>query len=142
MYTRANIINGRILTRAVDHPALSADGEAIIITSFHLILFALLAIGAGLWWTSSRAKELAVSHARNACAREELQFLDQTVALTKLKPGRNRSGSACLKRYYSFEFTQQGNFRDTGVVTMNGHTLLGVSLPFTRDENGNRVFTH
>jgi len=105
-----------------------------------LAALALIGAAAGLWWTSSRAKELAILHARRACDQEELQLLDQTVALIKVKPGRTRQGSACLKRHYSFEFTQQGEFRDAGTVVLNGHTILQVTLPFTRDNEGNRVF--
>ncbi len=107
-----------------------------------MLLIALAIIGVGLWWNGMRAKELAVSHSRAACERENLQLLDQTVALTRMRISRNERGSACLRRHYRFEFTQLGTHRDSGTVSMNGHKLVGVTLPFTRDKDGNRVFLH
>lgn len=107
-----------------------------------MALFALVATAIGLWWNGIRAKELAVTHTRDACDKQSLQLLDQTVAMTKMRMSRNEQGSSCLRRDYRFEFTQHGTHRDSGTVSMNGHTLVGVTLPFTRDEEGNRVFLH
>lgn len=95
-----------------------------------------------LWWTGTKAKELAVDHARKLCVREGVQLLDYTVALKRMKIARSKSGSACFRRDYRFEFTAEGKYRDEGVVTLNGHTLVNVHLPYTRDENGNRVFVN
>lgn len=89
-----------------------------------------------------RAKELAVKHGRDACKKANVQLLDQTVALHRMKMSRANSGSLCLRRVYRFEFTQSGTHRDSGTVTMNGHTLEQVFLPYLRDENGNRIFLH
>jgi len=63
-------------------------------------------------------------------------------ALQKMSMGRSASGNACLRREYRFEFTAEGSYRDTGTVTLNGHALANVYLPYTRDEQGNRVFVH
>jgi len=94
----------------------------------------------GLWWTGIRAKELATEHARLLCRRESVQLLDYTVALKKMRLARSQTGSASLKREYSFDFTAEGQHRDQGSVLLNGHTLIRVNLPYTRDEDGNRVF--
>lgn len=107
-----------------------------------LILLAFAAAILGFWWTGSRAKELAVSHARSLCERESVQLLDYTVALQKISLGQTSSGSKCLKREFRFEFTAEGSHRDQGTVTLNGHSLANVYLPYTRDEHGNRVFVH
>lgn len=107
-----------------------------------ILLLGLAAAVIGLWWTGSRAKELAVSHARNLCERESVQLLDYTVALQKISLGQSASGSKCLRREYRFEFTAEGSHRDQGTVSLNGHALANVYLPYTRDEQGNRVFTH
>ena len=103
-------------------------------------LLASIAGAAGFWWTSTRARELALNHARILCKREGVQLLDYTVALKKLGPGKRNGGSACLRRVYGFEFTAEGSYRDAGSVTLNGHTLINAYLPYTRDEDGNRVF--
>lgn len=105
----------------------------------------LLGIGAAViafWWTGSRAKELAVVHARSLCDRESVQLLDYTVALQKIRMGQSASGSKCLRREFRFEFTAEGNYRDQGTVALNGHVLANVYLPYTRDEEGNRVFVN
>jgi len=107
-----------------------------------MLFIALAAVGLGLWWNGMRAKELAVGHSRVACGKADLQLLDQTVALHRMRISRQANGSLCLRRDYRFEFTQHGTHRDSGTVSMNGHTLVAVSLPFTRDEDGNRVFLH
>lgn len=107
-----------------------------------IILLAMAAAVLGFWWTGSRAKELAVSHARNLCERESVQLLDYTVALQKVRLGQTESGAKCLRRDFRFEFTAEGNYRDQGTVTLNGHSLVNVYLPYTRDEQGNRVFIH
>jgi len=47
-----------------------------------------------------------------------------------------------MRREYKFEFTAEGQHRDQGSVTLNGHQLVNVHLPYTRDADGNRVFVH
>ena len=112
----------------------------------HFYLDMLLLVAAatvlGLWWTGTRTKELAVTHARRLCKRESVQLLDYTVALKAWRFGRSGSGSASIRREYSFEFTAEGAYRDQGSVVLNGYKLVNVHLPYTRDEDGNRVFLH
>jgi hypothetical protein len=107
-----------------------------------LLILALPAAIAGLWWTGSKARELAVGHAKRACSQRQLQFLDQTVSLTRMKPVRGTTGSSCMLREYGFEFTDHGQFRDTASITMRGHILQKVHFPYTRDEDGNRIYVH
>lgn len=107
-----------------------------------LLLIAIPASLVGLWWTGSRARELATAHARQACQHQQLQFLDQTVALSRLRPARSSTGSSCFKREYRFEFTSEGQFRDTATVTMLGHSLQNVYFPYIRDDEGNRIYVH
>lgn len=107
-----------------------------------LLILAIPAILAGLWWTGSKARELAIGHARLACRQRQLQFLDQSVALSNMKPARGTNGSSCLLREYGFEFTDQGQFRDAGSVTMRGHALQKIHFPYIRDDEGNRIYVH
>jgi len=97
---------------------------------------------ATLWWTGSRARELAIGHARRRCEQDDLQFLDQTVALAGLALARTQQGVKCLERRYSFECTLQGIHRDQGEVIMRGYQLVRVKLPYTMTEDGTRVFLH
>lgn len=107
-----------------------------------LLILAVPAALASLWWTGSRAHELAINHARQACRQQQLQFLDQSVALDRMRPARSAAGRSCFRRDYRFEFTSAGEFRDEGNVTMLGHRLLKVWFPYTRDDEGNRIYMH
>lgn len=113
-------------------------GNAIL----DLLVLAIPALLVGLWWTGSRARELAVQHATSACQQQQVQFLDQSVALNRMRPARSPTGASCFLREYQFEFTDQGEFRDTAVVTMRGHVLMKVHFPYTRDIEGNRIYVH
>lgn len=107
-----------------------------------LLAVAVPALAIAFWWTGARARELAIGHARLACRRREVQFLDQTVVLARVRPARSALGSATLRREFEFEFTDRGEHRDAGRVVMNGPRLVAVSFPYTRDAEGNRVFVN
>lgn len=95
-----------------------------------------------------KARELAIQHARRACKQHDLQFLDQTVALSRMRPRRDPHGNPCWQRDYAFEYTSTGSnadgaivsFRDHGSVRMQGFRVKAVELPFVRDSDGNRVY--
>lgn len=109
---------------------------------FDLLLLA-VPLGLGLfWWHGARARELAVRYASQACRRESVQLLDQTVALTRWRPARLAGGSLGLRRDYRFEFTEDGRHRDGGEIRLLGQRLERVHFPYRRDEDGNRVFNH
>ena len=77
-----------------------------------------LALLAWLWYDSMRARERAVEVGQNACARERLQFLDETVECTSVWPVRNAAGRLVLRRVYRFEFSDDGSNRRAGSIVM------------------------
>jgi hypothetical protein len=81
---------------------------------------ALLAVAllAWLWYDSMRARERAVAVGQAACARERLQFLDETVECTSVRPARNAAGRFVLRRVYRFEFSDDGSRRRSGQIVM------------------------
>lgn len=95
-----------------------------------------------------KARELAIQHARQACKKHDLQFLDQTVALSRMRPRRDSHGNPCWQREYAFEFTSTASnedgaivsYRDQGSISMQGFRVKALDLPFTRDSEGNRVY--
>ena len=109
---------------------------------FDLLLVAIPVIFIRLWWTGSRARELATQHASLACRQRQLQFLDQTVARTAIRFARTASGESCLQRDYEFEFTDEGAHRDIACLTMHGHALESIHFPYTRDADGHRIYSH
>jgi len=65
------------------------------------------------------------------CRRQQVQFLDQTVALTKIRPKRLSSGNLGWVRDYRFEFTDDGAHRDSAQMTLHGSRVQLVRFPFT-----------
>ena len=80
------------------------------------------------WLHSIRILELAREAGKRACAREELQFLDDTVASTNLALSRDDNGRRILRRTYRFEFTETGNSRREGEIIMLGERVESVTL--------------
>ena len=81
-----------------------------------------------LWIDSLRARERAVAAGRAACGRYGLQFLDETVAIVKLRPARDDDGRLRLRRTYAFEFSDTGNNRRQGVIVTLGKELAELQL--------------
>lgn len=94
------------------------------------ILF-LLAFFAWFWYDAMRARERAVSMGKQACERDGLQFLDETVALRSLRLRRDDLGRVTFRRVYEFEFSDNGNNRRGGAVTLVGREMESIYLePF------------
>ena len=79
-------------------------------------------------WTSLRAREAANAAIRPACQAQGLLFLDDTVALDRLRPRRNGEGHLTLERVYRFEYSDTGNNRRRGSVTLLGNIVEDVAL--------------
>src|SRR5207247_8831423 len=90
------------------------------------ILF--IIVGALLWIDSLRARERAVEAGRSACARYDLQFLDETVSFTRLRLARDEEGRLRIVRIYTFEFSETGNNRRNGAIVMLRQTPTNISL--------------
>lgn len=88
---------------------------------------------AALFWVDSlRARERAVRAGRDACARYELQFLDETVSFARLRLARDEDGRLRFLRTYTFEFTETGNTRRQGAIVMLGRELADIQMePYT-----------
>ena len=92
------------------------------------ILIAIAAIGAA-WWHESQLRERAITLARTACQRYEVQFLDQTVSLNKRRIVRRGSGLT-LAHVYQFEYAIGGIDRRYGTVEFVSGRLKEVALDF------------
>jgi hypothetical protein len=96
------------------------------------VMLLAVATGAGwFWYDSMRARERAVALGRNACEREGLQFLDETVLCTRTRPARAADGRVRLRRVYRFEFSDDGVNRRAGELVLLGPALESLELePF------------
>ena len=88
----------------------------------------LIAAGTFLWLDSLRARERALRAGRAACERYDLQFLDDTVAFTRIRLRRDAEGRIRIARTYAFEFSDTGNNRRHGAIVMLGGELEDVHL--------------
>ncbi len=93
-----------------------------------LALVAAAAAIAWYWFSSLRAREHASHAAAEACRRQELQFLDDTVALQRLGVVRDGYGHLALRRTYRFEYSQIGNDRQQGFIIVVGARVETVGL--------------
>ncbi len=93
-----------------------------------IIFLILLGLVIWFWQDTLRARETAVSRARRYCQDINYQFLDETVSLASLKPGRNLSGNFAFHRYYHFEFSLDGHNRFNGTAYLIGHQLQSIQL--------------
>jgi Protein of unknown function (DUF3301) len=85
------------------------------------LLFLLPIGGLLFWWMDNlRAREIAVQVSKQACRERGLQFLDDTVALAKTSIKRNAEGTLTIFRVYRFEFSDTGDNRRDGDVTLFG----------------------
>ncbi|WP_295445966.1 DUF3301 domain-containing protein [uncultured Thiodictyon sp.] len=98
------------------------------------LLFFLLLIG-WFWLDSLRVRERALTICRAACERRDLQFLDQAVALRRLRLAWGREGVR-LRRVYRFDFSEEGLGRRSGYLVMRGMGLedLSFGLPERLDD--------
>lgn len=97
-------------------------------------IFLLLSIG-WFWLDSLRAREIATEICKAACAKRDLQFLDQTVALRRLGLAWRTEGLR-IRRIYRFDFSEEGVGRRDGYLVLRGLALedLSFGLPSMADD--------
>ncbi len=89
------------------------------------------------WQDSLRARGRAIGAARKMCSDVDVQWLDQTVALARLRPARRPGGGWTLRRWYRFEFSEDGVTRRVGHVVLEAGRVTGIEM----DSQGGRTFT-
>lgn len=91
-----------------------------------LIAVALLAVAVWMWRESLRAREAATRAGRRICEANDVQFLDETVALARMNLGWN--GRVALFRSYRFDYSTDGADRAAGLVVVQGRAIVHVQL--------------
>lgn len=95
---------------------------------FEIISLVVLGALVWLWLDGIKAREIAVRAAQAACAADGLQFLDETVATTRVRPARNDDGQFVLRRIYAFEYSETGSNRRPGSIVMRGQEVELVNV--------------
>lgn len=88
------------------------------------------AIGAVAWfWSDSmRIRERATKLARSICDQRNLQFLEGTVALRRIRLVRASVGHVVFARDYLFEYTEDGETRQQGFLLFRGARIESSGL--------------
>jgi hypothetical protein len=95
---------------------------------FESVSLVLLCLLGWLWFDSIQAREVAVRTAQRACESAGLQFLDETVSCTSLRPVRDEQGKLRLRRIYFFEYSETGDNRRRGGVTLLGQRVEVIDI--------------
>lgn len=90
--------------------------EIVVLLGFAALLW--------FWLDGLRCKEIARAAGRHASEQAQVQFLDDTVELTKLRLRRSAQGRLAWHREYRFEFTRDGDYRIPGAITMLGQRVV------------------
>lgn len=85
----------------------------------------ILVVGALIWfWLDSlKARETGIRAVRQACADEGLQLLDETVAGRFRGLARDGDGRLRLRRIFDFEYSDNGDNRRRGSISLLGQEV-------------------
>ena len=95
-------------------------------------LLVLLLLGMIYWWDTSAAKDRARLAAKQQCELQDLQLLDDTVALKKTRLQRDRRGHISFLRQFTFEFSSDGEQRTQGELHLLGKKMTHLHLEVHR----------
>ena len=97
-------------------------------TFLEILGLVLIASVGWLVWGNLAARERANAAIRAACREQALLFLDDTVALQSMWPVRNDEARLTLRRVYAFDYSDSGDNRRKGTVTVVGDAILRVHM--------------
>jgi hypothetical protein len=100
--------------------------------SLSLIILALLVAGTVFWSSGRAAAERAIEHGRRACKHAGVQWLDQSVHQVRVRLGRDHEGRVRWERQFRFEYSDGGDDRHAGLITMLGSELASLVGPMPR----------
>lgn len=92
------------------------------------LIFAVM-LGAWFWSDSIAARELAILTGRDLADRCSLQLLDETVACSRIRLGRNSKGQVQIVRSYDFEVSANGADRLECNLVLLGRQLQSWHIP-------------
>ena len=93
-----------------------------------LLVVTLLAALVLFWHSSLAARELANRVATETCTNANVQMLDGTVAIHRLRLVRGGDAPLAWRRIYVFDYTEDGFARKRGFVVLTGDAVDAVGL--------------
>lgn len=97
-------------------------------TLFDLTIGFTLLFAAWLIWQNAGFRDRAIALAKQHCDHVDVQLLDDTICLTRLRAKRDQRGNLALSRRYEFEFTATGEQRYRGQLDLLGERLHRIEL--------------
>ena len=95
-----------------------------------LILLMIAGAAVFAWWNAARAAaERAEALGRDACAAADVQWLDQSVHATGVRPYRREDGWLGLERTFRFDYSHDGVERHSGRLVLRGDRLVSFVGP-------------
>ncbi len=94
------------------------------------VLLAIAALFALVWyWQDSlRSREFALKRCRKLCDEHNVQLLDQSIHVARLRLGKTARHNLFIRRFYAFEFSIGGVDRHNGVAVVAGERIEYLSL--------------
>ncbi len=80
------------------------------------------------WQDSLRSREFALKRCRRLCDEHNVQLLDQSVHVARLRLGKTEGHNLFIRRFYGFEFSIGGADRYNGVAVVAGERMEYLSL--------------
>lgn len=97
-----------------------------ILLKYSIVL--LLGAAAVYYYTSLKIREIAIAAVRKHCQQMNLQLLDQSVSLYRVRPGLSNTNLLTLSRRFVFEFTSTGDERYKGEIVLLGNQVKKITL--------------
>jgi len=94
-----------------------------------------LAIPVWYWLDGMSCKEIAHYAGKKACMEAGVAFLDDSVAMHKVRLRRNESGQIVFYREYYFEFSSDGSQRTHGEVHIMRRRVIATTMDAYRVYN-------
>ncbi len=95
---------------------------------FELLLLCGVVLAVALWWRTNELKQVAYQIARRRCDESDVQFLDDSVVLSKVRFRRNGEGHMTILCHYYFEFATVGDVRYRGEMQFLGRRLDSIEM--------------
>ena len=96
--------------------------------NWELVLAAILAAVGWLWWSGLNKREKAIGAARVVSRKAEVQLLDETVALRRMRVCRDVNQRLRILREFGFEYSDTGDNRLPGYVYLLGDQVIEANL--------------
>ncbi|MGB0722933.1 MAG: DUF3301 domain-containing protein [Gammaproteobacteria bacterium] len=93
-----------------------------------LILALMLALAVAWWRSSTIARERVLAAVGRIVREQNVQLLDQTVTLQRIRPLRRSDGRLGLRWTYRFDFSAEGYDRHSGWAVFQEGRIVHVEL--------------